>query len=131
MKKIINMVLSVVAVAAASFGGYKAHGAYVAANMSEEDKILAENVEALSHTESAEIYRKEFYDCKYPVYGPANKARTVNSYYGDQKVHFNYAGYGEYVLINGKVTCIVASKKGVACEPSSCPKDVHLRVYQY
>ena len=47
------MVLAVVAVAAASFGGYKAHGAYVAANMSEDELLMMENVEALSQTEPA------------------------------------------------------------------------------
>ena len=53
MKKTINMVLSLVAVAAASFGGYKAHCAYVAANMSEDELLMMENVEALSQTEPA------------------------------------------------------------------------------
>ena len=60
MKKIINVVFAVVAVAAASFGGYKAHGAYVAANMSEDELLMMENVEALSdepcHAAEADIY---------------------------------------------------------------------------
>ena len=48
MKKIIKMAFAVVAFAAVGLGSYKAYGSYTAANMSEEDLLIAENVLALS-----------------------------------------------------------------------------------
>lgn len=44
----IKTALVVAVVAAVGFSSYKAYGSYVAGNVSEEDLLLAENVEALS-----------------------------------------------------------------------------------
>ena len=48
MKKIFKATLAVLVVAAAGGVAYRAYGAYVAANMSEDDLLLTENVEALA-----------------------------------------------------------------------------------
>ena len=48
MKKIIKMAFAVVAIAAVGLGSFKAYSSYTAANMSEEDLLMAENVLALS-----------------------------------------------------------------------------------
>ncbi len=48
MKNIFKATLMVAVVAAIGMGSYKAYGSYVAANMSEEDFLMAENVLALS-----------------------------------------------------------------------------------
>ncbi len=48
MKKIFKMAFAVVAFAAVGLGSYKAYSSYTAANMSEEDLLMAENIEAFS-----------------------------------------------------------------------------------
>ena len=48
MKKFMKMAFAVVAFAAVGLSSYKAYGSYTAANMSEEDLLIAENVLALS-----------------------------------------------------------------------------------
>ena len=48
MKKYFNMTLAVAAFAAVGLGSYKAYNSYTAANMSEENLLLAENVLAVS-----------------------------------------------------------------------------------
>ena len=48
MKKFMKMAFAVVALVAVGLGSYKAYGSYTAANMSEEDLLMAENVLALS-----------------------------------------------------------------------------------
>jgi len=48
MKNIFKATFAVAAVAAIGMGSYKAYGSYVATNMSEDDLLLAENVEAIS-----------------------------------------------------------------------------------
>ena len=53
MKKVFNTILAVVAISAVAFGSYKAYGSYFAANMSEEDRLMAENVEALANESEA------------------------------------------------------------------------------
>ena len=47
-KNIFKSVFAVAAIAAVGLGSYKAYGSYTAANMSEEDLLLQENVLALS-----------------------------------------------------------------------------------
>ena len=48
MKKFMKMTFAVVAIAVVGLGSYKAYGSYTAANMSEEDLLVAENILALS-----------------------------------------------------------------------------------
>ncbi len=48
MKNLFKIAFAVVAFAAVGLGSYKAYGSFTAANMSEEDLLLAENVLALS-----------------------------------------------------------------------------------
>ena len=50
MKNLFKIAFAVVAFAAVGLGSYKAYGSYTAANMSEEDLLMAENIEALSQT---------------------------------------------------------------------------------
>lgn len=52
MKKKIKTALVMAVVAVVGFSSYKAYGSYVAGNVSEEDLLLAENVEALSAGEN-------------------------------------------------------------------------------
>ena len=102
MKKIINTALAVVAVAAASFGGYKAHSAYVAANMSEDELLMMENVEALSdepcHAAEADIYTyninmMEGYTQPYRIGGSAKSGFYI-SYNGKRmRLGFEANGY--------------------------------------
>ena len=47
------------AFAAVGLGSYKAYGSYTAANMSEEDLLLSENIEALSSPE----FPNQWIDC--------------------------------------------------------------------
>ena len=47
-KNFFKATLAVAAIAAVGLGSYKAYGSYTAANMSENDLLLAENVLALS-----------------------------------------------------------------------------------
>lgn len=47
-QKKIKAFFAVAAIAAVGLGSYKAYGSYTAANMSEEDLFIAENIEALS-----------------------------------------------------------------------------------
>lgn len=48
MKKIMKMAFAVVAFAAVGLGSYRAYGSYTAANMSEEDLLMQENIEAMA-----------------------------------------------------------------------------------
>lgn len=48
MKNIFKATLAVAAIAAVGMGAYKTYSSYVAANMSEEDLLLAENIEAMA-----------------------------------------------------------------------------------
>ena len=59
MKKFMKMAFAVVAFAAVGLGSYKAYGSYTAANMSEEDLLIAENIEALSSPE----FPNQWIDC--------------------------------------------------------------------
>ncbi len=52
MKKFMKMAFAVVAFAAVGLGSYRAYGSYTAANMSEEDLLITENVLALSEGNS-------------------------------------------------------------------------------
>ena len=56
MKKKIKTALLMAVVAAVGFCSYKAYGSYVAGNVSEEELLLAENVEALSAGEGKGKY---------------------------------------------------------------------------
>ena len=49
-KKFVKATLAVAAIAAVGLSSYKAYGSYVAANASEEESLLSENIEALSQT---------------------------------------------------------------------------------
>lgn len=62
MKKKIKTALLMAVVAAVGFCSYKAYGSYVAGNVSEEDLLLAENVEALSAGDSQDYsgYAKDY-----------------------------------------------------------------------
>ncbi len=48
----MKMAFAVVAIAAVGLGSYKAYSSYTAANMSEEDLLMQENVDALSSDEN-------------------------------------------------------------------------------
>ena len=50
MKKFMKMAFSVVAITAVGLGSYKAYGSYTAANMSEEDLLMAEKVDVFSES---------------------------------------------------------------------------------
>ena len=85
MKKVLNTAFAVVAIAAASFGGYKAHSAYVAANMSDEEQLMMENVEALSQCAAAEadiytynINMMEGYTQPYKIGGSAKSGFYIS-----------------------------------------------------
>ena len=63
MKNLIKMAFAVVAFAAVGLCSYKAYGSYTAANMSEEDLLIAENIEALAQ-KAGEGKGKDRYVCK-------------------------------------------------------------------
>ncbi|MCR5312392.1 MAG: hypothetical protein K6E54_01850 [Bacteroidaceae bacterium] len=73
MKKNIKMAFAVVALVAVGLGSYKAYGSYTAANMSEDDLLWAENIEAIGQTieSSANEYRTK--ENVQPCYGPEDK----------------------------------------------------------
>lgn len=90
MKNIFKISFAVITVAIVGLGSYKAYGSYTAANMSEEDLLIAENVLALSEDHSSQrqiskhtVYRLKRYvkthawdeDLKQyvPVYGYKNE----------------------------------------------------------
>ena len=62
-KKTIRISLAVAAMAMAGVGAMKTYGAYTAANMSDSELLLMENVEALSQDEMPHVK-----DCKYDKY---------------------------------------------------------------
>lgn len=98
MKNLLKISFAVVAFAAVGLGSYKAYGSYTAANMSEEDLLLAENVLALSDDNSGS-------NSQYPyntVCGaPTSKRKTCRA---------------EVVLCQGK---------GYGCEPKACSLHAH------
>ena len=55
----MKMAFAVVAFAAVGLGSYRAYGSYTAANMSEEDMLLSENIEALNSPE----FPNQWIDC--------------------------------------------------------------------
>ena len=98
-KKFFKSFVAFAAVAVVGLGSYKAHEAYMASNMSEEDLFFAENVLALSEDHSSQrqiakhtVYRLRRYVKGYawdiekkknvPVYGYKNETsyyQTCNS----------------------------------------------------
>ncbi len=69
MKKFMKMAFAVVAFAAVGLGSYKAYGSYTAANMSEEDLLIAENVLAISEGGDNQIlgWLNEHHDYSYYI----------------------------------------------------------------
>ena len=65
----MKMAFAVVAFAAVGLGSYKAYGSYTAANMSEEDLLLAENVEALSDPEGTRGDNEDMFFYRQSVIG--------------------------------------------------------------
>lgn len=60
-KKFFKAFFAVAAIATIGLGSYKAYGTYMAANMTEEDLLMAENIEAISQSveSSSNTYRKK------------------------------------------------------------------------
>jgi hypothetical protein len=79
MKQKFKLALASVCVVAAGFGGMKA---YNAANQSETDLLLAENVEALTHEETKEGYHVHHMKYFNPVTNLDTGKCTAFSYYG-------------------------------------------------
>ena len=79
MKRKLKLALASVCVVAAGFGGMKA---YNAANQSETDLLLAENVEALTHGETKEGYHVHHMKYFNPVTNLDTGKCTAFSYYG-------------------------------------------------
>ena len=72
-KKFLKSFVAFAAVAVAGLGSYKAYGSYLAANMSEEDLLLAENIEALGQLiESSENEYRTIED-RQPCFHPEEK----------------------------------------------------------
>ncbi len=71
--KFFKATFVVAAIAAVGLGSYKAYGSYTAANMSEDDLLWAENIEAIGQTieSSANEYRTK--ENVYPCFGPEEK----------------------------------------------------------
>ena len=81
-RKLFKSLFAVAAIAAVGLGSYKAYGSYVTANMSEDDLLWAENVEAITQSieSSANTYRKLVF---------------VEACYGPEDVFFECPGYSE------------------------------------
>lgn len=116
MKKIIKMAFAVVAFAAVGLGSYKAYGSYTAANMSEEDLLLAENVLALSedHSSQRQISKHTVYRLK----------RYVKRYAWDEQLKKNVPVYGYKNETSYYQTCNTLSEKEAqkypVCENDRC-----------
>ena len=78
-KKFLKATLVVAAIAAVGLGSYKAYGSYIAANMSDEELLTAENIEALAGMENGKNGKKDdkdtdnnkyylhHFDCKFTI----------------------------------------------------------------
>ena len=67
-KNIFKSVFAVAAIAAVGLGSYKAYGSYTIANMSEEDLLMAENIEALAFGSDGKTTTRNCQLTKYKVY---------------------------------------------------------------
>lgn len=101
MKKFMKMAFAVVAFAAVGLGSYNAYGSYTAANMSEEDLLLAEDVLALS---DAKPKRKVTSDSSCITGGPGSTSCSIEA-------GIEILGCG--VSVGGSVSC--SSGKYACC----------------
>lgn len=66
----MKMTFAVVAIAVVGLGSYKAYGSYTAANMSEEDLLVAENVLAISESGGNTVFgMKNWHEPYYEITG--------------------------------------------------------------
>ena len=138
MKKFMKMAFAVVAFAAVGLGSYKAYGSYTAANMSEEDLLIAENVEALSQSKEGQGYYTNCTisnpRCEYDVTGPAGKRRfvkPVNLPYSmeieGEYLTFNKYGHADFVYTG--TNCYAGGQS--ECLPKPCLATFNVTVYPY
>lgn len=120
MKRKLKLVLASVCVVTAGFGGMKA---YNAANQSETDLLLAENVEALSIGEGPESVSECGGAPIYSNVGVFNGKTIIVTHFGestDIKSHITYKecyadGTGELSGFNGIIDWKITSAEQVKC----------------
>lgn len=87
MKNIFKATLAVAAIAAVGMGSYRAYDSYVASNMSTEDLLFAENVEALSMSDNDASKKDENPTC-------GTKETTIFRTVCTVPRHYELVGFG-------------------------------------
>ncbi len=121
MKNLFKIAFAVVAFAAVGLGSYKAYGSYTAANMSEEDLLIAENVLALSEdikVTYVKVKDKSGNCYKKTVLGTERKE--------ENEIHYIRYHYKYDLDTSGWITCITVPCLGGGCHDEctevSCPE---------
>ena len=121
-KKFCKSFVAFAAVAVVGFGSYKAYGSYLAANMSEEDLLLAENVEALSETQETgygEIcVRISGGPCYVRTFGPKEYIPNTE---GKWLMRWWYEQSGEWEQVTSRKPLTPWEKSNCKVHPDNCP----------
>ncbi len=118
-QKKIKAFFAVAAIAAVGLGSYKAYGSYTAANMSEEDLFLAENVSALSQSDvNSHRYPKRDGNPDFCTLYVYMSGSVVVSKGTDENPQ--YEGKAEYTKSKVRGLEDRCPDKGSGCDPYSC-----------
>ena len=121
MKKVKILITSVLFCAM----GYTGYIAYERMTMSEAEKFMLANVEALTRDEStSSLWFREDKDCVYTYTGSANKSISISI--GSQVISgkFDQNGVFTYTVKDGKTHCTAGGHE--QCSARYCPVAIRL-----